>query len=77
MDPDVKGWPQMPPKGSQTRNHPYPHPDRAVSIPPKVPQPQTSWWLCRPEQFYATAKAEQLRMTPTLWNTVIAKEKPE
>jgi len=65
MGLDVKGWPQMPPKGSELRSL-HPHPDRSVAFPPK-PEPQaTSWWLAlAPAEFYAKAKTEQARMSPT------------
>jgi hypothetical protein len=70
----------MPAKGFQLRSM-HPHPDRSVAFQPKPPPPTSSWWVDLPaegdESFYPRARKEQGRMAPTLWNTVIAKEKPE
>jgi hypothetical protein len=44
----------------------HPHPDRSVAFPPKAEPQATSWWLAlSPAEFYAKAKTEQARMSPT------------
>jgi hypothetical protein len=60
-----KGALRMPAKGFQLRSM-HPHPDRSVAFPPKAEPQATSWWLSlSPAEFYAKAKTEQARMSPT------------